>query len=86
MGSSGLFAFELKQGGQRRDRFVDALTLFGIGYSWGGYESLAIPSDPVRSFGVASAASRTLIRLQIGLENVQDLIDDLGAAFEISGE
>ena len=41
-GSSGLFSFELKSGDPAA--FVDSLELFGIGYSWGGYESLAIPS------------------------------------------
>ncbi|HUP67831.1 MAG TPA: cystathionine beta-lyase, partial [Sphingomicrobium sp.] len=49
-GASGLFSFELKGvDDAARDAFVDRLELFGIGYSWGGYESLAIPIDPNRT-------------------------------------
>src|SRR6185503_18903517 len=49
-GSSGLFSFELKSASrEQRNAFVDNLQLFGIGYSWGGFESLAIPVDPVRT-------------------------------------
>ena len=45
-GSSGLFSFALKGGDEAaRDRLVDSLELFGIGYSWGGFESLAVPAD-----------------------------------------
>ena len=75
-GSSGLFSFELKGAGDKqRAAFVDSLELFGIGYSWGGFESLAIPVDPVRS--VSSPPAPNLIRLHIGLEDVEDLIEDL---------
>ena len=63
-----------------RAAFVDALDLFGIGYSWGGYESLAIPADPVRT--VSKATAQSLIRLHIGLEDPDDLIADLTQAFE----
>lgn len=75
-GSSGLFSFELK-GASLNDRnaFVDGLKLFGIGYSWGGYESLAIPVDPYRS--VTEPPAPNLIRLHIGLEDAGDLIADL---------
>src|SRR4029078_3104502 len=49
-GGCGLFSFVLRGGAPAdRARFIDALTLFGIGYSWGGYESLAIPFDPARA-------------------------------------
>ncbi len=49
-GASGLFAFTLRgASAAQRDRFVDALTRFGLGYSWGGFESLALPVDPVRT-------------------------------------
>jgi cystathionine beta-lyase len=77
-GSSGLFSFELT-GASDADRaaFVDRLTLFGIGYSWGGYESLALPVDPYRTLSRAPATN--LIRLHIGLEDTEDLIDDLAA-------
>ncbi|HEX8262951.1 MAG TPA: cystathionine beta-lyase [Allosphingosinicella sp.] len=81
-GSSGLFSFALNGGGDSaRTRFVEALQLFGIGYSWGGYESLAVPVDPER---LRTATRRTaegpLVRLQIGLEDADDLIEDLAAA------
>jgi len=76
-GSSGLFAFALKDGDEAsRAAFIDALRLFGIGYSWGGFESLAIPADPHRALGVPDHGG-PLVRLHIGLEDVGDLIADL---------
>lgn len=75
-GSSGLFAFELKGDASA---FVDRLELFGIGYSWGGYESLALPVRPYRS--VSKPAAENLVRLHIGLEDADDLIDDLARSF-----
>jgi hypothetical protein len=46
-GGCGLFSFVFKGGtAARAMRFIDALDLFGIGYSWGGFESLAVPVDP----------------------------------------
>jgi len=74
-GSSGLFSFELKAGNEARAAFVDRLELFGIGYSWGGYESLALPIDPHRT--VSEAPAPNLVRLHIGLEDPDDLIEDL---------
>ncbi|CAN5209326.1 cystathionine beta-lyase [soil metagenome] len=79
LGSSGLFSFSLASG--NADRFVDALQHFGIGYSWGGFESLALPADPGRCRSVNRWTAGPLIRLQIGLEDVLDLIDDLKQAF-----
>jgi cystathionine beta-lyase len=82
-GSSGLFSFELKGADtESRARFVDSLELFGIGYSWGGYESLAIPVDPVRT--VSKPPAPNLVRLHIGLEDPEDLIVDLDRAFACS--
>jgi len=79
-GASGLFSFALASGGEaERAAFIDALGLFGIGFSWGGYESLAIPADPGR--GRDADWPQRLVRLQIGLEDVDDLIDDLERAF-----
>ena len=75
-GSTGLFSFELNGDA---DAFVDRLKLFGIGYSWGGYESLALPVDPYRT--VSKAPAPNLVRLHIGLEDPDDLIADLAAAF-----
>jgi len=83
-GSSGLFSFELKGAHrQARARFIDSLTLFGIGFSWGGYESLVLPMDPVRK--VSKAPAENLVRLQIGLEDADDLIANLSAAFNQMG-
>ena len=79
-GSSGLFSFEFKGAEkEKRAAFVDSLELFGIGYSWGGYESLALPVDPYRT--VSKAPAPNLVRLHIGLEDPDDLIADLAAAF-----
>jgi cystathionine beta-lyase len=66
------------------EAFVDALKLFKIGYSWGGPMSLVMPYGlrGMRQFGaLAGAQSGTLVRLAIGLEDVQDLIADLDQAF-----
>jgi len=79
-GSSGLFTFELKSAdAAARAAFVDKLRLFGIGYSWGGFESLAIVVDPFRTVSTPPAPS--LIRVHIGLEDAEDLIADLAQAF-----
>jgi cystathionine beta-lyase len=79
-GSTGLFAFELKGADETaRAAFVDALELFGIGYSWGGFESLALPVNPVRT--VSRPPAPSLVRLHIGLEDADDLIEDLARAF-----
>ena len=80
-GASGLFAFELKEADSAaRTRFIDALRLFGIGFSWGGFESLVLPTDPPRT--AAPWVSGPLVRLHIGLEAPADLIADLAQAFE----
>ncbi len=89
LGGCGLFSFVLKGGdGARRDRFIDALTLFGIGYSWGGFESLVVPVDPAAYRSVTpwpprglDPADRFGVRLSIGLEDPDDLIADLDQAF-----
>ena len=82
-GSSGLFTFELKGADAAgRAAFVDKLELFGIGYSWGGYESLAIVVDPVRT--VSRPPAPGLIRLHVGLEHCDDLIEDLARALGVT--
>jgi cystathionine beta-lyase len=75
-GSSGLFAFELDGDPAA---FVDSLELFGIGFSWGGYESLALPVHPVRT--VSKPPAERLVRMHVGLEDPDDLIEDLANAF-----
>ena len=65
--------------------FVDALELFGIGYSWGGFESLALPVHPEKYRSATTwDAARSVVRLQIGLEDSDDLITDLEHAFSIA--
>jgi cystathionine beta-lyase len=79
-----LFSFELRNSDdKRRAAFVDSLELFGIGFSWGGYESLVFPVDPYRTLSKAPADN--LVRLHIGLEDPEDLIADLAAAFNQTG-
>lgn len=79
LGSSGLFSFALAGGDERaRAALIDALDHFGIGYSWGGYESLALPVDPARHRSATTPDfAGPLVRLQIGLEDSADLIADL---------
>jgi cystathionine beta-lyase len=80
-GATGLFSFVLKKG-RRADTaaLIDGLAHFGIGFSWGGYESLALP---VELAGIRTATDTPLpgpiIRLSIGLEDPGDLIADLDA-------
>ena len=82
-GASGLFSIVLKPASpQAVDALLDTVTLFGMGYSWGGFESLVIPFDcsSYRSATTWTPEGPTL-RLHIGLENVEDLKADLGRAF-----
>ena len=82
-GSSGLFGVVLKTGSEQAvDALLNTLTLFGMGYSWGGFESLAIPCD-VTSYRTATTWDREgcLLRLHIGLEDVGDLKKDLENGF-----
>ena len=82
-GSSGLFSFALKDGDEAgRAAFIDALRLFGIGFSWGGFESLVVPADPRRRLGVPDYGG-ALVRLHIGLEDPADLIADLDQALAV---
>ncbi len=81
-GSSGLFSFVLKGDQDSAARFVDTLELFGIGFSWGGFESLAVPKRPEHYRSATHwACDGTVIRLQIGLEDVEDLKADLERGF-----
>lgn len=86
-GAAGVFSFALPDKDKRRTHaFLNALRLFGLGFSWGGFESLAVPVD-LSDRTLASASGNTpLIRLQIGLENVEDLLDDLRQALDSSLE
>src|SRR6185437_2624141 len=82
-GASGLFSLVLRPVPELAvNAFLDALQLFGMGYSWGGYESLVIPFD-CRSYRTATKwdPGGPALRLHIGLESVEDLISDLDRAF-----
>jgi cystathionine beta-lyase len=72
--------FDPKHPGEAVDGVVDALRLFGIGWSWGGPMSLAVPYRPEVLRGAGTAYRGTLVRLCIGLEAVDDLIADLEQA------
>ncbi len=84
-GSNGLLTIEFKQKYtiKQSEQFIDALTLFGIGASWGGFESLALPANVM---GARTATDwreghGPFVRLHIGLESTDDLIADLTQAF-----
>lgn len=86
-GGCGLFSIVLEStADDAAARFVDALDLFGIGYSWGGYESLALPIFPHEYRAVMASPTQgetgkhAAIRLSIGLEDAEDLISDLAQA------
>ena len=91
-GGCGLFSFILRNGDKAaRARFIDTLDLFGIGFSWGGFESLAIPVDPgkIRDFHEwprgQDRGCGLGVRLAIGLEDTDDLIRDLTRGFSAMG-
>jgi cystathionine beta-lyase len=77
-----MLAVELAITEAQSRRFVDALTLFGIGFSWGGFESLVqwveLPALKVHSYW--SGRANPIVRLHIGLEDPADLIADLDQA------
>ena len=83
-GSAGLFSVILQPcSAAQVETFLDSLKLFGLGFSWGGFESLALNGDPqlhVRRH--QSALSGPLVRLNIGLEAPADLITDLAQALD----
>ena len=86
-GACGLFAFTLKSASPPATAaFLDALELFGLGFSWGGFESLAIDCGPQLAARLApDAYGGALIRLHVGLEDPADLIADLARGFAAWG-
>ncbi len=85
-GTSGLFSFLLDG---EPERFCDALELFLLGVSWGGFESLALPSsilpEVAKGKGVRLDLPRNLVRLSVGLEDPEDLWEDLERGFAATG-
>lgn len=81
-GAGGLFSvlFDARYSEQQVDRFIDALTLFGIGFSWGGANSLAVPY-PIKGMRAKWSEQGSLVRFNVGLEDVDDLIADVEQAF-----
>lgn len=82
-GACGLFAFDFTPDVTEKQAvtFLNALKLFGLGYSWGGFESLAIPVKlkGLRTAGTPVPLSQS-VRLHIGLEDTRDLTADLAQA------
>ncbi len=80
-GSCGLFGIVLKPVSHRAlAAFMDGLQLFGMGYSWGGYESLIVPAHLTRT-ATAFHTDGPVLRLHAGLEDADDLIADLQSGF-----
>ncbi len=85
-GAAGLFTIVLdrKYSNESLARMVDKLHYYAMGYSWGGYESLILPVDPsgVRSATKWAHSNKTCLRINVGLEDIEDLKDDLEAGFK----
>ena len=81
-GACGLFGFELHPCTRTQlAAFLDGLKLFGMGYSWGGFESLIIPAHAPRTVRKWKTAGPWL-RVHVGLEEIEDLINDLALGFQ----
>jgi cysteine-S-conjugate beta-lyase len=84
-GAAGLFAVNFPAWDLKRsERFLDALKIFGLGFSWGGYESLAIHCDPQLRRQYSARHDGALLRFAIGLEDVDDLWNDIEQAISAS--
>ncbi|GGY43581.1 cystathionine beta-lyase [Parvularcula lutaonensis] len=83
-GASGLFSVILERGDEGFVRkFIDSLNLYGLGYSWGGYESLCLPAWPKSCRSATSwDVDGQLLRFHAGLEAIDDLTNDLAQAFD----
>ena len=84
-GSTGLFSFILKEKSKTKIyKMIDKLKLFKLGFSWGGYESLILPVFPKNERKIAKWNEKgILLRVHIGLENIDDLKDDLFESFKL---
>lgn len=85
-GAAGIFSIVLKKGGTREtNAFLNSLELFGLGYSWGGFESLAVHVSLADRTVARANYPGPVLRLQIGLEDFDDLQADLITALEATG-
>ncbi|HUH88235.1 MAG TPA: cystathionine beta-lyase [Pusillimonas sp.] len=86
LGSNGMLSVELALNEAQARRFMDSLQLFSIGYSWGGFESLAQLVEPsalaLHGYWQDGGPDRRVVRLHVGLETAEDLIADLEQAFQ----
>jgi cysteine-S-conjugate beta-lyase len=87
-GPNGLVSVVLKPAADTAvHAFLDALQLFGLGFSWGGYESLAIHCDPqFKRRTIKPDFAGPVVRLHVGLEDPQDLIADLRSGLDALAE
>ncbi|MBD1577079.1 cystathionine beta-lyase [Vibrio sp. S11_S32] len=86
-GGNGLFSFVLKTSNKEATTaLLDTVEHFSMGYSWGGFESLILANEPSTFDTMRTVANPhftgTLVRVHIGLENVEDLIEDLARGLE----
>jgi len=85
-GSNGLLSFELREKDDAYlERFIDALQVFGLGASWGGFESLVTVADTQDRNSTEDRALNPVVRLHVGLEDVGVLIEDLQRGFIAAG-
>lgn len=87
-GTNGLVSFEFRPGTSQGavDDFIDNLRLFGLGASWGGYESVVTAAHMTRARSVTDWSGRgPVVRLHVGLEDPRELIADLAAGFAALG-
>lgn len=84
LGSNGMVSIALNLTKQQTRVFVDSLELFSIGFSWGGYESLVdmVDTDFLKKHAYWNPSYPNLVRMHVGLENVEDLIADCQQALE----
>lgn len=81
-GSNGLLSFELRENDDAYlERFIDALQVFGLGASWGGFESLVTVADTKDRQSAEDRALNPVVRLHVGLEDVDVLVEDLRRGF-----
>ncbi len=83
-GTTSLFAFELPNRNRKKlAEFLDNLRFYGMGYSWGGYESLLVPKSPQTTRPYSGWDNdHQLLRIHVGLEHIDDLIEDMDAGIK----